>query len=227
MSKKKKHDETPEPPSLFDNLDLFTTQKKEEPAETEAAGELPGIELPPVADRIEAVPMPPSDDGNHPGGSGPLRDVIDENFLQFASYSICNRAIPTVEDGLKPVQRRILHTLNEMYDGSTIKVATVVGRVMAYHQHGDASIADALVNLEQKGKLEAPASEGSSGSRKRGKRGGDDDEEESEGYLIRGQGNFGDILTGAPAAASRYIECCLTELAREELFNKKIGRAHV
>ena len=61
MSKKKKHDETPEPPSLFDNLDLFTTQKKEEPAETEAAGELPGIELPPVADRIEAVPMPPQE----------------------------------------------------------------------------------------------------------------------------------------------------------------------
>lgn len=222
MSKKKKHDETPEPPSLFDNLDLFTTQKKEEPSGAEPADELPGIELPPVAESVEAVPMPPSDDGNHPGGSGPLRDVIDENFLQFASYSICNRAIPTVEDGLKPVQRRILHTLNEMYDGSTIKVATVVGRVMAYHPHGDASIADALVNLEQKGKLEAPASEGSAGSRKRGRRGGgDDDDEESEGYLIRGQGNFGDILTGAPAAASRYIECCLTDLAREELFNKK------
>ena len=108
-----------------------------------------------------------------PRSGGPLAEVMDSNFLQFASYAICDRAIPTVEDGLKPVQRRILHTLSEMDDGRFVKVATVVGRTMFYHPHGDASIYGALVNLANKR------------------------------YLIEGQGNFGNIYTGDEAAAPR------------------------
>lgn len=123
---------------------------------------------------------------------GPLTDLIDFNFLQYASYVICERAIPNVADGLKPVQRRILHALKEKDDGRFIKVANVVGHTMQYHPHGDASIGDALVTLANKR------------------------------YLIEGQGNFGNIFTGDNAAASRYIECRLTDLARDELFNKDL-----
>ncbi|MFA6174229.1 MAG: DNA gyrase subunit A, partial [Kiritimatiellales bacterium] len=126
---------------------------------------------------------------------GPLRRLVDFNFLQYASYVICDRAIPNVEDGLKPVQRRIMHALSEKDDGRFIKVANVVGHTMQYHPHGDASINDALVNLTNLG-----------------------------GYLIEGQGNFGNIYTGDRAAAPRYIECRLTPLAREELFNKELTR---
>ncbi|MCU0857837.1 MAG: DNA topoisomerase IV subunit A [Pontiellaceae bacterium] len=126
---------------------------------------------------------------------GPLRQLVDYNFLQYASYVICDRAIPNVEDGLKPVQRRIMHALSEKDDGRFIKVANVVGHTMQYHPHGDASINDALVSLANRG-----------------------------GYLIEGQGNFGNIYTGDPAAAARYIECRLTPLAREELFNKELTR---
>ncbi|MBP5226415.1 MAG: DNA topoisomerase IV subunit A [Kiritimatiellae bacterium] len=152
--------------------------------------------LPPVSATGGSEPSTPlfpkkeTDPDGH-GGVGPLRDLIDANFLQFASYSICNRAIPTVEDGLKPVQRRILHSLWEKDDGSFIKVANIVGHTMQYHPHGDASIGEALVNLVNRR------------------------------YLIQGQGNYGNIFTGAPAAAPRYIECRLTELARHEIFNKK------
>ena len=123
---------------------------------------------------------------------GPLTDLIDFNFLQYASYVICERAIPNVADGLKPVQRRILHALKEKDDGRFIKVANVVGHTMQYHPHGDASIGDALVALTNKR------------------------------YLIEGQGNFGNTFTGDQAAAPRYIECRLTELARDELFNKDL-----
>lgn len=127
-------------------------------------------------------------------GHGPLKRLVDDNFLQYASYVICDRAIPNLEDGLKPVQRRILHALYEKDDGRFIKVANVVGHTMQYHPHGDASIADALVNLTNRT------------------------------YLIEGQGNFGNIFTGDRAAASRYIECRLTELAREEVFNRDLTR---
>ena len=122
----------------------------------------------------------------------PLKDLINENFIQYASYVIRDRAIPQLEDGLKPVQRRILHALFEKDDGRFNKVANIVGHCMQYHPHGDASIEDALVNLVNRS------------------------------YLIEGQGNFGNILTGDPAAASRYIECRLTDLARNELFNPKL-----
>lgn len=122
----------------------------------------------------------------------PLHRRVDQGFLDYASYVIRDRAIPNVADGLKPVQRRILWALREKDDGRFIKVANVVGHTMQYHPHGDASIGDALVVLANKR------------------------------YLIEGQGNFGNIHTGDPAAAPRYIECRLTELARSELFNNEI-----
>jgi topoisomerase IV subunit A len=122
----------------------------------------------------------------------PLKDLINENFIQYASYVIRDRAIPQLEDGLKPVQRRILHALYEKDDGRFNKVANIVGHCMQYHPHGDASIEDALVNLTNRS------------------------------YLIEGQGNFGNVLTGDPAAASRYIECRLTDLARNQIFNPKL-----
>lgn len=123
---------------------------------------------------------------------GVLRDLIDSNFLQYASYVIKDRAIPDLADGLKPVQRRIMFSLHEKDDGKFIKVANIVGYCMQYHPHGDASIGDALVTLANKQ------------------------------YLIEGQGNFGNILTGDAAAASRYIECRLSELARSQLFNDQL-----
>ena len=121
-----------------------------------------------------------------------LHTRVDRGFLDYASYVIRDRAIPNLADGLKPVQRRILWALHEKDDGRFIKVANVVGHTMQYHPHGDASIGDALVVLANKR------------------------------YLIEGQGNYGNIFTGDPAAASRYIECRLTELARTEVFNDSI-----
>jgi topoisomerase-4 subunit A len=121
-----------------------------------------------------------------------LHTRVDRGFLEYASYVIRDRAIPNLADGLKPVQRRILWALHDKDDGRFIKVANVVGHTMQYHPHGDASIGDALVVLANKR------------------------------YLIEGQGNFGNIFTGDPAAAPRYIECRLTELARTELFNDQI-----
>ncbi len=120
---------------------------------------------------------------------GPL---MKQNFLEYASYVIVDRAIPDLRDGCKPVQRRILTTLFEVDDGRFHKVANVIGETMKLHPHGDASIGDALVVLANKG------------------------------YFIERQGNFGNILTGHPAAAARYIECRLTPLAKDTLFNKKL-----
>lgn len=120
---------------------------------------------------------------------GPLRELMDLNFLQYASYVIRDRAIPDLADGLKPVQRRILWSLHERDDGKFIKVANIVGYCMQYHPHGDASIAEALVGLVNRQ------------------------------YLVEGQGNFGNLFTGDGAAAPRYIECRLTDLARNELFH--------
>ncbi len=132
-------------------------------------------------------PAPPIDEKDF--GDGPLHHLMDSNFLQYASYVIRDRAIPEIEDGLKPVQRRILYSLNQNDDGRFIKVANIVGYTMQFHPHGDASIGDALVTLVNRG------------------------------YLIEGQGNFGNIHTGDPAAAPRYIECRLTDLAATQLFN--------
>jgi len=120
---------------------------------------------------------------------GELHRLFDENFLDYTSYVIRERAIPDLADGLKPVQRRILQTLFNMDDGRFHKVANVVGDCMKLHPHGDASIFAALVNLANKE------------------------------YLIERQGNYGNIFTGDQASAPRYIECRLTPLARETLFN--------
>jgi topoisomerase-4 subunit A len=122
----------------------------------------------------------------------PLHRRVDRSFLDYASYVIRDRAIPNLADGLKPVQRRILWALHQMDDGRFMKVANVTGETMKYHPHGNASIDDALVVLTNKR------------------------------YLIEGQGNFGNVFTGDPAAASRYIECRLTPLARENLFHDEI-----
>ncbi len=122
----------------------------------------------------------------------PIHRRVDRSFLDYASYVIRDRAIPHLADGLKPVQRRILWALHQMDDGRFMKVANVTGETMKYHPHGNASIDDALVVLTNKR------------------------------YLIEGQGNFGNIFTGDPAAASRYTECRLTPLAREQLFNDEI-----
>ncbi len=112
-------------------------------------------------------------------------------FLDYASYVILERAVPYVNDGLKPVQRRILHAMREMDDGRFNKVANIIGQTMQYHPHGDASIGDALVQLGQKD------------------------------LLIDMQGNWGNILTGDGAAAPRYIEARLSKFAHEVLFNPK------
>ena len=117
---------------------------------------------------------------------------MDQNFLEYASYVIKDRAIPDIEDGLKPVQRRILHTMNEIDDGKFNKVANIVGETMKLHPHGDAAIGSALVVMANKE------------------------------YVIEKQGNFGNLLTGDPASASRYIEARLTPLAKETLFNTEL-----
>ncbi|MBX3241008.1 MAG: DNA gyrase/topoisomerase IV subunit A [Chitinophagaceae bacterium] len=112
-------------------------------------------------------------------------------FLDYASYVILERAVPAIEDGLKPVQRRILHAMKEMDDGRFNKVANIIGQAMQFHPHGDASIGDALVNMGQKD------------------------------LLIETQGNWGDVRTGDDAAAARYIEARLSKFALEVAFNAK------
>jgi topoisomerase-4 subunit A len=125
------------------------------------------------------------------GIEAPLAASYRTWFLDYASYVILDRAVPHLDDGLKPVQRRILHTLWEMDDGRFHKVANVVGACMRFHPHGDASIGAALVGMGQRG------------------------------FLVEPQGNYGNILTGDDPAAARYIEAQLTPFAREVLFNPK------
>ena len=117
--------------------------------------------------------------------------MYKEWFLDYASYVILERAVPSLEDGLKPVQRRIMHSMKDLDDGRYNKVANIVGHTMQYHPHGDASIADAMVQIGQKE------------------------------LLIDMQGNWGNILTGDRAAASRYIEARLSKFALEVVFNPK------
>lgn len=121
-----------------------------------------------------------------------LKHQMKDHFIQYASYVILDRAIPNVVDGLKPVQRRILETLWSQRDDKLHKVANIVGQTMQLHPHGDAPIYEALVTLANKG------------------------------YLMDRQGNFGNIYTGDPSAAARYIETRLSPLARETLFNPDI-----
>lgn len=137
---------------------------------------------------------PPSDvsasDGAQPP-EGPLAKSYRSWFLEYASYVILDRAVPNIDDGLKPVQRRILHTFWEQDDGRFHKVANIVGACMRFHPHGDASIGAALVGMAQRG------------------------------FLVEPQGNFGNLLTGDDAAAPRYIEARLTPFARDVIFNPK------
>lgn len=187
MSKDKdKNKKESAPPSLFDNLDLF--------ADVASGGAQTEVKKSDVSAAPAAPAVKPAAGLT---GSGPMRELFDFNFRQYSAYVICSRAIPAVEDGLKPVQRRIMHSLWEKDDGRYTKVANIVGHAMQYHPHGDASIGDALCVLANK--LWG----------------------EGKGYLIDGQGNYGSLLTGMPHAATRYIECRLTELARKEIFNKK------
>jgi len=120
-----------------------------------------------------------------------INEMYQSWFLDYASYVILERAVPAVEDGLKPVQRRILHAMKEMDDGRYNKVANIIGQSMQYHPHGDASIGDAIVSLGQKD------------------------------LLIDTQGNWGDARTGDAAAAARYIEARLSKFALEVAFNAK------
>ena len=120
-----------------------------------------------------------------------LRGMYQNWFLDYASYVILERAVPEVDDGLKPVQRRILHAMNRLDDGRYNKVANIIGHTMQFHPHGDASIGDALVQLGQKE------------------------------LLIDMQGNWGNTLTGDRAAAARYIEARLSKFAKEVVFNPK------
>ncbi len=123
-----------------------------------------------------------------------VKQLMRKNYLTYASYVILDRAIPNVLDGLKPVQRRILHTLWAMDDGKLHKVANVAGQTMAFHPHGDAPITEALVNISNKG------------------------------YLLDQQGNFGNLYTGDAAAAARYIETRLSALAKETMFNPQLTK---
>ncbi len=121
-----------------------------------------------------------------------LRGMYQNWFLEYASYVILERAVPHIDDGLKPVQRRILHSMKTLDDGRFNKVANIVGNTMQYHPHGDASINEALVQLGQKD------------------------------LLVETQGNWGNILTGASAAAGRYIEARLSPFALDTLYNPKV-----
>ncbi|MFZ4618849.1 MAG: DNA gyrase subunit A, partial [Rectinemataceae bacterium] len=121
-----------------------------------------------------------------------VKKIFNDNFLYYASYVIKDRAIPDLEDGLKPVQRRILHSLFELDDGKFHKVANIVGHCMKYHPHGDQSIYSALVVLANKE------------------------------LFVDKQGNFGNIATGDEASAARYIECRANVLAKDLLFKPKI-----
>ena len=122
----------------------------------------------------------------------PISGMYKDWFIDYASYVILERAVPSVEDGLKPVQRRILHSMKDLDDGRFNKVANIVGHTMQYHPHGDASISDAIVQIGQKD------------------------------LLIETQGNWGNILTGDSAAASRYIEARLSQFAIEVVYSPKI-----
>ena len=150
------------------------------PTEALAVSEEPA----PAALEVAKVPEKNSPDA-------PLVKHYRSWFLDYASYVILDRAVPHIDDGLKPVQRRILHTLWDMDDGRFHKVANVVGRAMSLHPHGDASIGAALVGIAQRA------------------------------FLIEPQGNFGNTLTGDDAAAPRYIEARLTNFAKDVLFNPK------
>jgi len=182
MPKKKQPKQEDQALLPLGNGQAVPTPPTPEPAATESSAEaVPVEEASSPARRAEKV----QDD------EAPLAQSYRNWFLDYASYVILDRAVPHIDDGLKPVQRRVLHTLWDMDDGRFHKVANVVGATMKLHPHGDASIGAALVSIAQRG------------------------------WLIEGQGNFGNIYTGDDAAAPRYIEARLTPFAKDVLFNPK------
>ena len=140
---------------------------------------------------MEEKEVPQEGEVQSGGGTVSLDGMFKDYWIDYASDVILDRSVPDIDDGLKPVQRRILHAMKETDDGRYTKVANIVGNTMQYHPHGDASIKDALVNLGQKD------------------------------LLIDCQGNWGNILTGDDAAAGRYIEARLSKFAKEVVFNPK------
>ena len=148
-----------------------------------------------MSDEINEIPEGHSDykpaDARDESVKHQLTGMYQNWFLDYASYVILERAVPHINDGLKPVQRRILHSMKRLDDGRYNKVANIVGHTMQFHPHGDASIGDALVQLGQKD------------------------------LLIDCQGNWGNILTGDGAAAPRYIEARLSKFALDVVFNPK------
>lgn len=142
-------------------------------------------------DNMEEKEVPQEGEVQSGGGTVSLDGMFKDYWIDYASDVILDRSVPDIDDGLKPVQRRILHAMKETDDGRYTKVANIVGNTMQYHPHGDASIKDALVNLGQKD------------------------------LLIDCQGNWGNILTGDDAAAGRYIEARLSKFAKEVVFNPK------
>ncbi|NBS71134.1 DNA gyrase/topoisomerase IV subunit A, partial [bacterium] len=144
-----------------------------------------------MARKSSPPPPPPVPDHASNVVHKPVAGLYEDWFLDYASYVILERAVPALEDGLKPVQRRILHAMEVIDDGRFNKVANLIGQTMQYHPHGDAAIGDALVGLGQKD------------------------------LLIDTQGNWGDVRTGDSAAASRYIEARLSKFAKVVLFNPR------
>ncbi|HEX8312270.1 MAG TPA: DNA gyrase/topoisomerase IV subunit A [Chthoniobacteraceae bacterium] len=159
------------------------------PEATEFVADEAGPDVAPA--EVAAEPAVAVRNGKVQDEQAPLAVSYRNWFLDYASYVILDRAVPHIDDGLKPVQRRVLHTLWDMDDGRFHKVANVVGATMKLHPHGDASIGAALVSIGQRG------------------------------WLIEPQGNYGNLLTGDDAAAPRYIEARLTNFAKDVLFNPK------
>jgi topoisomerase-4 subunit A len=149
------------------------------------------LEFDQPSEETESEPLSEEDIFNIKTDAGHVDDMFSDWFLDYASYVILERAVPHANDGLKPVQRRILHSMRELEDGRYNKVANVIGNTMKYHPHGDASIGDAMVQLGQKE------------------------------LLIDMQGNWGNTLTGDSAAAPRYIEARLSRFALDVVFNPK------
>lgn len=177
MSEEYYNDNDPENENQSSESEIYNDDSSESPEEEMA--EVVSSGLRPYTDPADVV-------RHH------LRGMYQTWFLEYASYVILERAVPHIADGLKPVQRRILHSMKTLDDGRFVKVAGIVGDTMQYHPHGDASIKDALVQLGQKD------------------------------LLVETQGNWGNTLTGAPAAASRYIEARLSLFALDVLYNPKL-----
>ena len=177
-------------PSDDDNLE-FPLDTPADDSSTEPTLDADTTESSDTALEADTEATPSEDVFEMKPASGHVDDMFSEWFLDYASYVILERAVPHANDGLKPVQRRILHSMRELEDGRYNKVANVIGNTMKYHPHGDASIGDAMVQLGQKE------------------------------LLIDMQGNWGNTLTGDSAAAARYIEARLSKFALEVVFNPK------